>query len=330
MNKRNAPYRRLNFVPYLLLLPAGLAMAVFIFYPMLSVFSLSTTNYNLAFQRDDVGLANYERLLALSWSAQQAGASIRQTIPRGYGVVLTVDLFGQRYVLSARDPNFWLALRNSVAYLVVTPILIFLSVGLALLVNQPLRAMGFFRAGYYLPSITSVIALGLMWRTLYQQNGLINQLLALMGLPPVSWLSSPHTTLLSAMIVTIWRGVGFYMVIFLAGLQAIPRELYEAAAIDGANRLRQHLHITLPGLMPSIVFVAVISSIAALRAFEEIYVVVGKDGGVLNSARTTVMYIYNQFDSRLIGYAAAVSVIFFIVTLGFSLLNVRLLERRNA
>jgi len=305
-------------------------MALFIFYPMLAVFSLSTTNYNLASQRDDVGLANYERLLTLDWSAQPEGASIRETIPRGYGVVLTADLFGQRYILSARDPNFWLALRNSIIYLVVTPILIILSIGLAVLVNQPLRAMGFFRAGFYLPSITSVIALGLMWRTLYQQNGLINQVLTLLGGQPIPWLSSPDTSLLSAMIVTIWRGVGFYMVIFLAGLQSIPRELYEAAAIDGANRLRQHLNITLPSLLPSIVFVAVISSISALRAFEEIYVVVGKDGGVLNSARTTVMYIYNQFDSRLIGYAAAVSVILFIITLGFSLLNVRLLERRNS
>jgi len=329
MNKNHAR-RPLNLSPYLLLLPAALAMGLFIFYPMLAIFGLSTTNYNLASQRDDVGLANYERLLTLDWSAQQEGASIRETIPRGYGVVFRADLFGQRYILSARDPDFWQAMSNSILYLLVTPIIIVLSIGLAVLVNQPLQAMGFFRAGFYLPAITSVIALGLMWRTLYQQNGLINQVLGLLGLQAVPWLSSPDTALLSAMIVTIWRGVGFYMVIFLAGLQSIPRELYEAAAIDGANRLRQHLNITLPGLLPSIVFVAVISSISALRAFEEIYVVAGEDGGVLNSARSAVMYIYNQFDTRQIGYAAAVSVIFFIITLGFSLLNVRLLERRNS
>jgi putative chitobiose transport system permease protein len=325
----NSARRRVTLSPYLLLLPAIVAMGLFTFYPMLSIFGLSTTNYNLASQRDNVGLANYERLLTLDWRLQEEGASVRQTIPSGYGVVSSIDLLGQRYILSARDPDFWHAMANSVLYLLVTPVIIILSIGLAVLVNQPLHAMGFFRAGFYLPAITSVIALGLMWRTLYQQNGLINQVLSLLGLQAVPWLSSPDTALLSAMIVTIWRGVGFYMVIFLAGLQSIPRELYEAAAIDGANRMRQHLNITLPGLLPSIVFVAVISSISALRAFEEIYVVAGEDGGVLNSGRTAVMYIYNQFDTRLIGYAAAASVIFFVVTLVFSLLNVRLLERRN-
>lgn len=320
---------RFTLSPYLLLAPALLAMLVFIFYPIVAIFSLSTTNYNLAFQRDQVGFANYERLLTLSWDQQVPEQTVRETIPRGYGVLFGVDLPDGRYILSARDPDFWQAMANSVKYLIATPIVILLSVTLAIIVNQPLRGIGFFRAGYYLPAITSVVALGLMWRTLYQQNGLLNQLLLLLGGQPVGWLTQPSMTLVSAIIVTVWRGAGFYMVIFLAGLQSIPRELYEAAAIDGAGRFRQHWHVTLPGLRPSILFVAVISSIAALRAFEEVYVVAGKDGGVLNSARTAIMYIYNQFDTRQIGYAAAVSVVFFIATLGFSLFNIRFIEGRK-
>jgi putative chitobiose transport system permease protein len=324
------PKRRVNLSPYLLIAPAMIFMLVFVFYPIVAVFSLSTTNYNLAFQRDNIGLSNYERILTLDWRVQQPEQTVRQTIPRGYGVLFTVDVLGSRYILSARDPDFWQAMMHSVVYLLATPILIVLSIGLAVTVNQPLRGIGFFRAGFYLPAITSVVALGLMWRTLYQQNGLLNQILLLLGLDPIGWLTQPPMPLVSSILVTVWRGVGFYMVIFLAGLQSIPRELYEAAAIDGANRWTQHMNITLPGLRPSIIFVAVISSISALRAFEEVYVIAGEDGGVLNSARTAIMYIYNQFDTRQIGYAAAISVVFFLATLVFSILNVRLLERRES
>jgi putative chitobiose transport system permease protein len=329
MQNDTTPRKRFNFNPYLFLAPALILMSIFVFYPMLSVFGYSVTNYNLAFQNDFVGFDNYERILTLSVDEQLPETSIRQTIPPGYGVLNEFSVQGRNFIISARDPDFWEALFHSITYLVVTPIIIVLSISLAVLVNQPLKGIGFFRAGYYLPAITSVVAIGLMWRTLYEQSGLLNQILLLLGLEPGAWLTRPGWTLLSAMIVTIWRGIGFYMVIFLAGLQNIPDELYEAAAIDGSNRWQQFLNITVPGLRASVIFVAVISSIAALRTFEEVYVVVGRDGGVLNSARTVIMYIYNQFDSRTIGYAAAVSVVFFIITLGFSVLNVRYLERRE-
>lgn len=324
-----SPQRRRRFIAYLFLLPTLIMMGIFMFYPIGYVFYLSTTNYNLAFQNDYVGIQNYERLFSLSVSQVEEGESVRSSIPRGHGVITEMNVLGDDYVLSARDPDFWLAMRNSIYYLIATPILIVLSMIAAILVNQSLPGISFFRAGFYLPAITSIVAIGLMWRILYQQDGFLNQVLILLGLEPINWLTRPEWTLPSVIIVTIWRGIGFYMVIFLAGLQSIQYDLYEAAAIDGAGRIRQHLTVTIPGLRPSIVFVAIISSINALRAFDEVYVVAGEDGGVLNSARTAILYIYNLFDLREIGYAAAASVVFFLVTLALSILNLRYLERRT-
>jgi len=131
--------------------------------------------------------------------------------------------------------------------------------------------------------------------------------------------------------VTVWRGLGYYMVMFLAGLQAISEELYEAAAIDGANRFQQHLYITVPGLRPVITFVAVISSISALRAFDEIYIMTNGTGGLLDSAMTTMFYLYRQgFQFLNIGYAAAIAVIFTIITMVFSLVNLRFMEGKSS
>lgn len=316
-------------IPYLFLAPALTMMGIFIFYPIVNVLALSTTDYNLAFQNNYVGFRNFEKLLTLDFRELPEGQSLRSVIPAGHGELGRLRISNSTYVLSAREPDFWKALRNSFYYLVATPIIVMLSIIVAVIVNQPLRAIGFFRAGYYIPAITSVVAVGLMWRTLYQQDGVLNQFLLLLGLDRIGWLTRPEWVLPSVIIVTIWRGVGFYMVIFLAGLQSIPFELYEAAAIDGANRWQQHYYITIPGLRPSIAFVSVVSAISALRAFDEAYVIAGKQGGVLGSALTSVLYIYQRFDVREIGYASAISVIFFVITLVFSLINLRLLENRN-
>ncbi|MEO1288414.1 MAG: sugar ABC transporter permease, partial [Chloroflexota bacterium] len=176
-----------------------------------------------------------------------------------------------------------------------------------------------------------VVAVGMIFEFVFAEpSGLINGFLLSTGLieRPINFLTHPDSTLISIMMVTIWRGIGFYMVIFLSALQAVPDELYEAAAIDGANKLQQHLHVTIPGIRPAIIFVAIISSISALKVFEEIFIMTDGSGGLLDSALTLMFYLYRQaFVNLELGYASAIAVIFSLITLVFSIINLRLLER---
>ncbi|MCS6870071.1 MAG: sugar ABC transporter permease [Anaerolineae bacterium] len=280
-------------VAYGFLAPSFIFFLIFLIIPLISVVYLSFTNYNIVTTPQWVGLENYVRLF--------------------------------------QDPLFWRGLRNSFIYLVVTPILIVLSIWLAIVVNRKLRGIFVFRTIYYIPAVTSVVAVGMVFELVFAEpNGLINGILLALGVikSPINFLTHPDSTLVSIMLVTIWRGIGFYMVIFLAALQAVPEELYEAAAIDGANRFQQHLYITVPSIRPAIIFVAVISSISALKVFEEIFVMTDGSGGVLDSALTLMFYLYRQgFVNLNAGYAAAIAVVFTIVTLGFSIANLRFLER---
>jgi len=148
---------------------------------------------------------------------------------------------------------------------------------------------------------------------------------------PIQWLAEPGLVLPIAMLLTIWAGIGYYSVIFLAGLQNIPEELYDAARIDGCSDFQKHWHVSLPGLRPQIVFVAVISSLAALKVFDEIFVLTARTGGILDSGVTMVFYLWKQaFTLQHAGYAAAIAIVLLAITLAFSIVNVRLLERREA
>jgi putative chitobiose transport system permease protein len=228
------------------------------------------------------------------------------------------------------DPVFWKALRNSVIYLVATPILVILSVTLAIVVNRQLRGIHIFRALYYVPAVAGSIAIGISWRWLFDRNGFLNGVLQWAGFidEPIQWLTEPALILPIAILLTIWAGVGYYAVIFLAGLQNIPEELYDAARIDGCNDLQKHWHVSLPALRPQIVFVTVISSLAALKVFDEIYVLTNRTGGILDSGTTIVFYLWKQaFTLEHAGYASAIAIVLLVLTLGFSIVNVRLLER---
>jgi putative chitobiose transport system permease protein len=225
---------------------------------------------------------------------------------------------------------FWLALQHSFTYLLVTPILIILSIGLAIVVNRQLPGINLFRALYYIPVISGSIAVGIAWRLLLETNGLLNSVLIWVGLlkTPVQWLAEPAYTLPIAMLLTTWLGLGYYMMIFLAGLQNIPEELYDAATMDGCTPLQKHWNVSLPGLRPQITFVAVISSLAALEVFNEIFVLTGGLGGILNSGITVVFYLWRQaFRLQHAGYASAVAMVLLLMTLAFSVLNIRFLER---
>lgn len=285
-----------RLTPYLFLLPALAFMAVFTLYPLLSVGFLSFTEYDILSPPQPVGLENYQKLLG--------------------------------------DKVFWLSLRHSFTYLLVTPVIIVLAVGLAIVVNRKLLGIGVFRALYYIPVITGSVAIGIAWQFLFDgTGGPVNGLLLGLGLieKPIIFLIDPRFTLPIAMLMTTWMGVGYYMVVFLAGLQAIPDELYDAARIDGCNAFQKHWHVSVPGLRPSIVFVAVISSLSALKVFDEIFVLTNGTGGVLNSGSTMVFYLWKQaFKLQNVGYASAVAVILLVITLTFSIVNVRLLERGDA
>ena len=287
--------RRRNINAYLFLAPALAFLILFLFLPLAQVIYYSFTDYDMLTAPEWIGIENYVRV------------------------------FG--------DGLFWNALGRSFIYLIVTPVLIILSITLAIIVNRPLRGMTIFRTLYYIPGIISAVAIGMIFDFVFAEpGGLINGPLRALGLidTPIHFLTDPKMTLPSIMGVTVWRGIGYYMVMFLAGLQAIPEELYEAAAIDGANRFQQHIYITIPQLRPVITFVAIISSIAALRAFDEIYILTSGTGGLLDSAVTVIYYLYRQaFQYLNIGYAAAIAVIFTLITMVLSLVNLRFLEGRS-
>jgi putative chitobiose transport system permease protein len=286
--------RRISATPYLFLAPALALIGVFVLYPILSVVYYSFTDYDIVRPPVWIALDNYRQLAA--------------------------------------DPTFWKALGNSLVYLIATPTLIVLSIALAIVVNRRLRGIHLFRALYYVPAISGSIAIGISWRWLFERNGFINSALLSVGVidRPVQWLSEPSLVLPIAILLTIWAGVGYYSVIFLAGLQNIPEELYDAARIDGCNDFQKHWYVSLPGLRPQIVFVAVISSLAALKVFDEIYVLTNRSGGVLDSGVTIVFYLWKQaFTLQHAGYASAIAIVLLVLTLTLSVVNVRLLERRD-
>ncbi|MDY7024257.1 MAG: sugar ABC transporter permease, partial [Cyanobacteriota bacterium] len=232
------------------------------------------------------------------------------------------------------DELFWKTLQNTLLYILfVVPILAILPLGLGILVNQKIRGIHWFRTAYYVPVIISMVVAGLAWKWLYSETGLLNQLLQYSlsfilpdsKLPTIPWLTSPNLALWSVMIVTIWKGLGYYMVIYLAGLQSIPAELYEAASLEGSDGWKKHWDITLPLMRPYIVLVGIISAISATKVFEEVYIMT--QGGPLNSSKTIVYYLYEQaFQNLEIGYACTIGLILFLFVLGLSVIRLALTQ----
>ena len=281
---------RRPWVPVLFLVPGCALITLVVIYPALKALAMSFTDFNMITPARPVGLANYVRLWA--------------------------------------DPFFWSALRNTLSYLaVVVPVLVVAPIFIALLVNRALPGLAFFRAAIYLPVITSLVVSGLVWKWVYEEKGLLNHFLLATGITdtPVAFLTDPGNARFSVMAVTAWSGLGYYMVIYLAGLQAIPRHLYEVAEVEGVSRWQQTLHITIPLLKPQIALVAVMSSIGAMKVFEEVYVMT--QGGPLDSTKTLVFYLYESaFVDFELGYASAIGVVLFGITLVLSLINLRLLR----
>jgi putative chitobiose transport system permease protein len=253
--------------------------------------------------------------MALVMSFSQAGLDVSEPLR-------FVGLANIRRLLA--DPMFFRVTGTTLLYLLgVVPPIVVGALGLAVLVNRQLPGIHWFRGALYTPVLVSIVVAAIAFRWIYAENGLINGwLTALLGsrFDPIGFLTSPLLALPSVMLVTLWKGLGYYMVIFLAGLQGISPDLYEAAALDGSEGLRKHLDITLPLLRPYITLVAVISAIAATKVFEEVYLMT--QGGPADSTRTLVYYVYDQAFAELeISYACTIGLALFLIVLMLSLVR---------
>ncbi|MAR08313.1 MAG: lactose ABC transporter permease [Cyanobium sp. NAT70] len=287
---------RSSLIAWGFLLPALVLISLSVLIPALMalVMSFSATGLDVSEPLRFVGLANFRRLLS--------------------------------------DPMALQVMTTTVLYLIgVVPPIVLGSLGLAVLVNRSLPGMHLLRGAFYTPVLVSIVVAAIAFRWLYAENGLINGwLLALFGdsFTPIGFLTSPLLALPAVMLVTLWKGLGYYMVIFLAGLQGIPKELYEAAELDGSEGWRQHLDITLPLLRPYITLVAVVSSIAATKVFEEVFLMT--QGGPADSTRTIVYYVYDQAFAELeISYACTLGLALFLMVMLLTLIRLAFSSDRS-
>ena len=275
------------------LAPALIAIGVFFFIPVIAVFILSFTDFdiyslaNLQYARF-VGLKNYSRLF--------------------------------------EDPLFWKALKNTLYFLLIGgPLSIAVSLAAALLLNSKLvRFKTFFRLAYFAPVVTTLVAISVVWRFVYHPRfGLLNYGLSFLGIGNIDWLGDPNWAMPAIILMAVWKNFGYNMIIFIAGLQNIPQELYEAASIDGASPWQQFKAITLPMLAPTTLFIAVITMIGYFQLFAEPYVMT--QGGPLNNTLSIVLYMYQQgFRWWNMGYSAALAFVLFAIILVASVLQSRL------
>ncbi|MEY9894118.1 putative chitobiose transport system permease protein [Catenulispora sp. MAP5-51] len=231
------------------------------------------------------------------------------------------------------DPDFWTALGNSLLYLAIAvPLLVSLPLLLACLVRPKIPMIGFFRSAYYVPVVASTVVVGLAWQTLLKDDGLVNSTLKKAHLihQAVPFLSDSTMVLLSAIALTVWKGLGYYMVLYLAALGNVDRSLYEAAELDGASATARFRHVTLPGVRTMTYLVGVLSAIGALRVFAEVYLLGGEDGGPGGQSATLVFYIRSIGLDPLtgnVGLASAASVVLFLLTFGLILASQRFNRR---
>jgi len=231
------------------------------------------------------------------------------------------------FVTAFNDPTFRVSLRNTLYFAFVSiPIELVLSMGISLLLNRIKVGLSLFRSIYFVPAITSEVAAVILWKWLYQPKyGLFNEILEMMGLPSLRWLNSSSLALPSVMIMTIWMGMGYTILILLAGLNGIPDVYYEAAKLDGANRWQLFSRITLPLLQPTMLFLLVVGAIGKLQVFTPIYLMT--EGGPGDSSRVLVLYIFdNGFHYLKMGYASAVAFILFGIILILTLIQLRMLR----
>lgn len=319
---------------YLLLSPNLIGFLIFFAGPLIFSFYVSLTEWSAFGDKEWVALGNYQTILSLDLATLENPTQRASEVLTARYVELTrFELFGRDWVLGAKDKLFWLALRNTFMFcLMVLPLSVVPALFLANILNSKIPGMRIFRALYFIPSVAAVVGVAVIWNWLYNSTvgfinyGISNLIILLNSIPgfaltdpQVRWLSSSNTALIAIAIMSAWRIVGFNTVLFLAGLQGIPREIYEAAEVDGAGIWRKFRSITVPLLAPTTFFVVTTTIIQALQVFDEVFVLMNPPAGPNNSTLTAVLYLYqNGFQRFNLGYASAVAwtlfIIIFIVT----------------
>lgn len=283
--------------PWLLLAPALLAATIFVLFPFLNTIVLSFTDAQPLVGGSFNGLQNYRDLLS--------------------------------------DPMFWIALRNCLLYVLgAVPPLVVLPLLLAMLVRKAVPGIGAIRTAIYTPVIASVVVTGLIWTWILDSRGLINSLAGSLGVisSPIPFLTDEYLLLVSSMIVTVWQGLGYYMVVYLAMLANVPQTLHEAAKVDGAGPIRRFFTVTLPAMRTTMLLIGVIASLAAFRVFSEIFVLSGGTGGPGGRSSSLVMLIRESGTglSGRLGYSSAISIVLFLLTLLLMVVNLRLTYRKES
>jgi multiple sugar transport system permease protein len=275
---------------YALVAPAVIVTVVFFLVPMVISGYWSLTDYNGIKPPVFVGLDNYAALLG--------------------------------------DPRFLRTIQNTVFFVVmgmgIGPLL---GLASAILLNESVRLRALFRTAFFLPTMVSLVAVATVWKLLYQDQGLINDLLGVFGLPGHAWLNDPTTALPAVVVTSIWQGFGFETVVFLAALQAIPRETYDAAKVDGAGAWAQFRHVTLPGLRATILFIYIIGIIGSFQAFDQIFVMTQGRPGI--STRTVVYELVDEFQRLDLGSASAIAYLLLIVLAVLSFVQLRFFGERD-
>ena len=324
----------------LFLSPNLFGFLLFFAVPLLFSLLVSFTNSDAVMKRDFVGLENYRQLLNVTVQPLAApDQAANQVLDiKVFNELARFNLFGQNYVIGAEDKLFWLALRNTLLYcLMAVPFSVIPALLLATLMNSKIPGMHFFRAIYFLPSVAAIVGISLIWQWLYNATigyvnyfitlavNFVNQLLGV-GLadPKIQWLSDSRYALIAIAIMAVWSTIGFNIVLFLAGLQSIPRDVYEAATVDGASPTQQFLKVTIPMLAPTTFFVLVTTTIMAMQLFEQVFILTNPLGGPNNSTLSLVVYLYqNGFQRFRQGYASATAWVLFIVIFGLTLYQYR-------
>jgi multiple sugar transport system permease protein len=287
---RGGPRGRESRWALLFLAPTIIGLAVLSAGPILAAFGISLTKWDLMTPPQVVGLDNYTRLLG--------------------------------------DDRFLKALRNTVFYTVVSvPAGLALALGLAVALNQQIRGIAWIRTAYFLPLVTSATAIALVWLWIYSPTGLLNNALAVFGIAPQRWISDPTLAMPSIIAMSIWQGLPANVIIFLAGLQGIPAEYYDAASVDGAGRRSRFRHVTLPLLTPSMFFTGILALIGSFQVFDQVYVM-ANPGKPSEATITLVYFIYeNGFRNFKMGYASAASWVLFLIVAAFTVVYFRLQNR---
>ncbi len=293
MNKHAVKNYHEKIAAYVFITPAVILLLAFLILPALSTIRYAFTDYNILRPNNIhfCGLENFKDLLS--------------------------------------DKDFKKSLFNTFYFtIIVVPFQCALALALALLISSRRRGVSIFRAAYFSPNVTSMVVVAILWSVLYNPNpstGLLNAFLTKLGLEPCGFLTDPKTAMNSIIFMSAWQAAGYQMMIFLAGLQAIPGDQYEAASIDGANTFQRFRYITIPGLKNVIKYVVMITMIQAMKLFTQPYVMT--QGGPQNSTRTLVYYIYEQgFQSRNFGYACSVATVFFVIVVTMSLMLKRVIK----